>query len=309
MIRYILFSSLILCLAACDQNRSKGPSDTPDSGTIRISVDESFAPVIQEMISTYTSLYPSARIEASYKSESDCLKDFFRDSATRLVLVTRGLSNKEDRFLRDSLGYAPGYQVIASDAVVVITHANSPDTMLTQEDLRAVFAGSVKNKKAVFDGKRATSALRFIRDSIMKGTPIDTSVVMAAANSREVIEYVSGNEQAIGLIGFSWIGNPEIPEQVQSLQKVRLAYIRCESCEGKPFVRPARESIGTRRYPLTRDLYYIIKEHHTGLGTGFTGFMKFEQGQLIFRRSYLRPVMDFDVRNVSINILSESGNN
>jgi phosphate transport system substrate-binding protein len=60
-------------------------------------------------------------------------------------------------------------------------------------------------------------------------------------------------------------------------------------------------SILTRRYPLVRGLYYIINENYFGLGSGFVNFMKYERGQLVFRRSYLGPVMDFEIRNVRIN--------
>jgi phosphate transport system substrate-binding protein len=60
----------------------------------------------------------------------------------------------------------------------------------------------------------------------------------------------------------------------------------------------------TRRYPLVRGLYYIIKENYSGLGTGFISFLKYERGQLIFRRAYLGPVMDFGIRDVQINIKS-----
>jgi phosphate transport system substrate-binding protein len=45
----------------------------------------------------------------------------------------------------------------------------------------------------------------------------------------------------------------------------------------------------------------MIHENYTGLGTGFTSFLKFERGQLIFRRAYLGPVMDLDIRNVQVN--------
>lgn len=306
--QHLLAVFILLFTGSCHE-KAKGPSDTPSSGKIRVSVDESFGPVISELIQTYTSLYPDAVIEASYKSESECLRDFFRDPDTRLVMVTRGLNEKEDRFMRDSLGYAPGYQMIASDAVAVITHMNSPDSLFTLDDMKALLMGSKKEKKLVFDGKKATSIFRFIRDSILKGSSPDTTVVMAAANSREVIEYVGRDQQAIGLIGFSWIGNPEIPEQVESLKKVRLAYVRCEICDGKPWVKPTIESIASRRYPLTRNLYYLIRENYTGLGTGLVSFMKYEQGQLIFRRSYLRPVMDFGIRNVSINLLEDNEKN
>ena len=62
-----------------------------------------------------------------------------------------------------------------------------------------------------------------------------------------------------------------------------------------------QESINSHRYPLVRGLYYVLKENYSGLGTGFSSFLRYEKGQLIFRRAYLEPVMDFDVRNVRLN--------
>jgi phosphate transport system substrate-binding protein len=62
-----------------------------------------------------------------------------------------------------------------------------------------------------------------------------------------------------------------------------------------------QESMITRRYPLTRGVYYVIKENYEGLGTGFVSFLKYERGQLIFKRAYLGPIMDFELRNVQIN--------
>jgi phosphate transport system substrate-binding protein len=64
---------------------------------------------------------------------------------------------------------------------------------------------------------------------------------------------------------------------------------------------PLQQSLNTRRYPLTRGVYYAIKENYTGLGSGFTSFLKYERGQLIFRRAYLSPMMNLNDRNVEIN--------
>jgi phosphate transport system substrate-binding protein len=40
---------------------------------------------------------------------------------------------------------------------------------------------------------------------------------------------------------------------------------------------------------MVRDLVYILKENHHGLGHGFASFLNGERGQLIFKRSYLEP--------------------
>ena len=42
---------------------------------------------------------------------------------------------------------------------------------------------------------------------------------------------------------------------------------------------------------MVRDLVYILKERHSGLGHGFAFFLTTMRGQLIFRRSYLMPVL------------------
>jgi phosphate transport system substrate-binding protein len=64
---------------------------------------------------------------------------------------------------------------------------------------------------------------------------------------------------------------------------------------------PSQQTILNRRYPLVRGLYYLIKENYTGLGNGFVNFLKYERGQLIFKRAYLGPIMDFNTRNVNLN--------
>jgi phosphate transport system substrate-binding protein len=85
------------------------------------------------------------------------------------------------------------------------------------------------------------------------------------------------------------------------LKKVKIAYLQCDFCTDSPYVKPVQQSILTQRYPLVRGVYYILKENYTGLGSGFVSFLKYERGQLIFKRAYLGPIMDFRLRNIKIN--------
>jgi phosphate transport system substrate-binding protein len=116
-----------------------------------------------------------------------------------------------------------------------------------------------------------------------------------------VLDYVANDANAIGIVGISWIGNPEDTAQVHMLKKVKIGLVKCEYCVDTPYVKPTQAGILSRRYPLVRGLYYIVKENYSGLGSGFAAFLKYETGQLIFRRAYLAPVMDFGIRAVKIN--------
>jgi periplasmic binding family protein len=278
-------------------------SDTLTSGTINISVDESFKPVIDEEIKMFEASFPGTKIIAHYKPEADCLKDLLRDSATRMVIVTRGLTYKEELFFKDSLNYRPGWDELATDAIAIVVNSKSTDTVFTMAKLQEQLSGKGdKQQQVIFDGLSATSTVRFAIDSILKGSRFDTSVVRAVKSSREVLDYVAANENSIGLVGISWIGNPEDTSQLQMLKKVKVAYVKCDNCTDSPFVKPSQYNIMTKRYPLVRGLYYILKENHAGLGSGFLNFLQYERGQLIFRRAYLGPSkMGFAIRNVKIN--------
>ena len=154
----------------------------------------------------------------------------------------------------------------------------------------------------MFDGLSATSTIRFAIDSLLKGKAFDKNKVQAAKNSKEVLDYVASDENAVGFVGISWIGNPEDTAQVNMLKKVKIAYIKCGLCIDTPYIKPTQAGIMTRRYPLVRGLYYILKENYSGLGSGLAGFMQYERGQLIFRRAYLQPgIINFNVRKVIVN--------
>ncbi|MBK9483809.1 MAG: substrate-binding domain-containing protein [Chitinophagaceae bacterium] len=292
---------ILFFITGCE-SKVKGPTDTLVSGTIYISVDESFKPVMEEQIRVFEKSFPLAHIIAAYKTEADCFKDLYNDSANRMVIVTRGLNDQEDVYFLDTLKYYPHWDNIANDAVTVIVNSKSNDTLFTLERLRDQLSGKTnREQKIVFDGLNATSTVRFVMDSILKGEKFDTSVVQAVKNSQQVIDYVAKTENAVGFVGISWVGNPEDSAQVKMLNNVKIVYVSCSLCEDKPFVKPMQASILTRRYPLVRGLYYVLKENYNGLGTGFVNFLNQERGQLIFRRAYLGTRMDFGVRRVKIN--------
>lgn len=300
--RVIIISVTAICFLQCNNKKQASTFDTPRNGTIHISVDESFKPVIDEQIFMYEAAYPGTKIIAHYKPEADCFRDLFTDSANRLVIVTRGLTRKEEQYFIDSIHYNPGWNEVAKDAITLIVHANSVDTVFTLDRLRKQLRGETnRDQVIVFDGLKATSAVRYVRDSILNGEAFDTSVVKAAANSRDVIDYVARHENAIGMVGVSWIGNPEDTAHLRLLKKVKIGFVECKTCNDTAFIKPTQMAILTKRYPLVRGLHYIIKENYTGLGSGFVSFLKNEPGQLIFKRAYLGTTMGFGTRNVKIN--------
>jgi phosphate transport system substrate-binding protein len=302
--QFRVFSLIMLLLvAACNRSGKKATvipgDDDLSSGTIHISADESFRPVIDSQIKVFESQYPKARIIAHYKPEAECIKDLLTDSI-RMVIITRGLSEEEVNYYKDTFEFPPIFGRIASDAIAAVVHPESKDSLFSMADIRGMLNGTSGYRyQLVMDGLSATSTVRYMIDTVLKGASFKGDVV-AAKTSEEVIGYVANHPQSIGFVGVSWIGNKEDSTQLSFQEKVRIAAIQCVNCDKEAYVKPYQANIALKRYPMVRGLFYVLKENYAGLGKGFVNFLTHEKGQLIFRRAYLVPDrMALQVRRVN----------
>lgn len=291
---------LLTGLIACGPSRSvNSPTDTPEKGAVWISADESFQPIVDELIQVYQSQHPDTKIQVQYKPEADCFNDLFTDSI-RMVIVTRRPNAQEEKWLTDSVGGFTKSRAVARDGIAVIAHPSQTKSVWTRSELNALLSGKISNSLIpVVDGLKATSTVRFLIDSVLRGEP-PSPKLMAARTSQAVIEYVADHPDVIGFVGVSWIGNREDPRQRQWQNRVQILRVANDKFPDYTS-QPDQVNVYAHLYPLTRDITYILKEKHAGLGTGLARFMESEIGQLIFKRAYLAPLLkDFGFRPVQL---------
>ncbi len=299
---FILLSSCVIACKSNDTNSNSSPYDTPLKGTIHISVDETFKPVIIEQIKVYQSSYPETHIIADYKSEADCFRDLEKDS-TRMIIVAKELSKDDKNQYEKKLSFRLQTDIVAYDAVSVIVNNEGKDSLFTLKKLKALLTDSASSgTPVVVDGNNATSTVLYLLDSVLTGKQFGKNVRAAEGGSRGVIDYVAKNKDAVGFVGSSWVGNMDDPQQVADSKSIKFAMLECKPCEAGTYAKPSPESISHIWYPLVRPLHYILKENSSGLGTGFVSFMALERGQLIFRRSYLVPgKIDLNLRKSDLD--------
>jgi phosphate transport system substrate-binding protein len=298
---FLVFVLIIIFVAGCKSKKhSTAVTDSPKNGTINISVDESFEPVIREQIKVYESSYPEAKINASYKSEADCFRDLQSDS-TRMIIVAKGLTRAESSYFQDKLSFEPQFGVLAYDAVSVIVNIKAKDTVFTLAEIKNMLSGKHTAHPVVVDGNHATSTVRYLLDSVLRSAPFGKDV-MAANGSKAVVDYISKNQNAVGFVGSSWVTNEQDPEQKAYQKSIRFALLECtHNCDSGSFAKPSQATIAYAQYPLVRPLYYVLKENWNGLGTGFSNYLNLERGQLVFSRSFLVPAkMYFGMRTGNI---------
>ncbi|OGX83691.1 phosphate ABC transporter substrate-binding protein, PhoT family [Hymenobacter lapidarius] len=299
-----------IAVVSCNGPGTPGAQDTPTTGSVAISVDETFAPILQAQIDTFSKLYPSARVQASFQPEEKVMLDLINDKV-KLVVVTREL-NAEEKSVFDKQTIVPRITHIGIDGLAIVLHKSNPDSLLTVAQLADIFTGKVSTwnqvsgKKGldainvVFDANRSSTA-RFVRDSVTRGAAL-TQRVFAATSNPALLDYVATHPNAIGVVGVNWISDRDDPAAVKFFNKVRVASITARP-NPKPsdYIQPYQVYLAEKtpaqlaeypelqNYPLRRNLYIISREARAGLGTGFASFVAGKNGQLIFQKSGLMP--------------------
>jgi len=291
---------LLMCMCvflfSCD-DRPAHP-DSLGKGEIDISVDETYRPVMEEQIRVFDSSFPDAKVHIHYKPEAECFKDYFEKKA-RIILVTRELTKEEKEACKQRQIYPTGL-ALARDAVAVILNNESTDSLMDMSVLKGILTGQYSKKYTVVFDNQASSTVRFINDSVLKGEKLGSNVFAAKGNN-EVVDYVSKNPNAIGFVGLGYVSDSSDPNNTGSFTKnVKVAAIKNDKTN--EFLQPYQAYIALKTYPLTRNLYYINSESYPGLGTGFANFLGNQRGQLVFFHAHMFPVRsEMIIRDAQIN--------
>ncbi len=288
--------AIVATLIACNEEKNK-PTDTLTTGELRISVDETYQPVINEQLKVFHSNFPEASVNAEFKSENDCFRDLYEGTA-RVILVTRDINEEERAAFKDNKIVTQSLDV-AKDAVAIIVHPESADSMLRVDQIKSILTGEYEKEYTVVFDNQGSSTVRYITDSLIPGQQMGPNVYAAKGN-REVVEYVANNPKAIGFIGLSYVSDVTDTETENFLKKINVVGIWHDSAQR--YYRPYQAYIAMDLYPFTRRLYYISRDNYLGLARGFTNFLTTERGQLIFHSARIFPMrMSVVIRDAVIN--------
>jgi len=300
----------VAAIVACNGPGSPGAQDTPTTGTVAVSVDETFAPILQAQIDTFAKLYPNAHVRMTFQPEEKVMLDLVNDKI-KLAVVSRELNAEEQAdFAKQTI--LPRTTRIGIDGLAIVLNRSNPDSLLTVAQLADIFTGktstwsqvsgkkSLANINVVFDANRSSTA-RFVRDSVTRGAAL-TPRVFAATSNPALLDYVSKHPSAIGVVGVNWISDRDDPVAMKYMGKVRVASITSRPHPtANDYIQPYQvylaektpaqlaEHPDLQNYPLLRNLYVISREARAGLGTGFASFVAGKNGQLIFQKSGLLP--------------------
>ena len=299
-----IWVAITLLTSCVDKDKNGNILDTPTAGKIIIMVDEALRPLIDAEIRAFEGIYHNAHIIVRYTSEGEAIDGLLRDSA-RLIVVTRRLVESEKNILLNQT-IVPQQLTLAKDGIALITNRQNPDSLMNLDDLSKILTGqiSIVNGNAkkqstalsqvVFD-QRNSGIIRYLRDSLTSFEDLP-EYCFAVNTNAAVVDYVSQNAHALGLIDVSWISDRDDSTANSFLNSIRVMGVSRDSL----FFQPYQAYMAQARYPLLRDVVMISREARSGLASGFMAFVASDKGQRIVLKSGLVPAT-MPIRIVEVN--------
>jgi ABC-type phosphate transport system substrate-binding protein len=301
----LIFSAITI---SCNTQPGK-ELDTPVSGNINISVDESYQPLISAEQDVFQALYQRAKVNITYTDENTAINNLLNDTV-KTIIINRKLTENEAAALKQ-YGITPRVTKLAVDAVALVVHNENPDSMMTYEQLSEIMQGKIQRWNTVsgkskpdsiiivFDNKQSSNA-RFLKETFLKESAFPKNVFAVNSNA-EVINYVAAHKRALGVIGVNWVSDKGDSAVNNFLEKVKVVSLAPLGSGPNPeYYKPYQAYVALKYYPLIRDVFGISRETRVGLGTGFVSFVASDKGQMIIRRAGMLPAT-IPVRIVNVN--------
>ncbi|HBL71698.1 MAG TPA: phosphate ABC transporter substrate-binding protein [Bacteroidales bacterium] len=176
--------------------------------------------------------------------------------------------------------------IVAYDALAVVVHPANPISKLTREQLEEIFTGKITNWKQVggsdmkiivYSRETSSGTYEFFKEHVLNKKNFAPSALLLAATGA-VVQSVSQTKGAIGYIGVAYID-----KQVKAID---VSYD-----QGKTFVKPTITNAKSKKYPVTRPLYYYYATTAEKTIKPFMDFILSKEGQHIVQAEGYVPTL------------------
>lgn len=188
-------------------------------------------------------------------------------------------------------GVNPKQVHVANDGITLIVNRANPVEKLTIKQLSDIFSGKVKNWKEVGGKDEKIVALSrdrnsgthvfFLENVVKLGDKKNSNEFSPSAlmmpSSQAIVEEVLSNPAAIGYVGLGYLTDKE-------------KALLISKGGGAPYVLPSVATVVSKRYPISRGLYFYTNGEPTGEVKSFIDFVLSKAGQGIVLKMDFVPI-------------------
>ena len=197
------------------------------------------------------------------------------NGTTDICMSSRPMKEAERLKLRERY-QTRGVEIpVAKDGLTVYVHASNPVKQVTIDQLRDVYLGRVTNWKAlggpdaaitVYGRENSSGTYVYFKDTILKGRDF-AARTQTLPGTAAVVNAVSRDPHGIGYGGAAY---------GKGVRDLALSF-----APGKPAVMPTAATVADGSYPLTRYLYFYVRNRPAGEVKQFADWVVSAKGQAL----------------------------
>ncbi|GEN08060.1 phosphate ABC transporter substrate-binding protein, PhoT family [Myxococcus fulvus] len=205
-----------------------------------------------------------------------------QNGTTEIAMSSREIKDAEKQKLRARYNTTGQEIPVAKDGVTFYVNEGNPVTALTMEQLRGIYVGDVTNWKQVggpdapiiiYSRENSSGTYVFVKDHVLDGEDYAASA-QTLPGTAAVVNAVSKEKNSIGYGGSAY---------AKGIKELKIK-------KGNEEIAPSAENIKTGKYPLSRDLYFYLRNKPAGEAKAFIDFALSPEGQAVVTKVGYFPV-------------------
>lgn len=209
------------------------------------------------------------------------------NGTTDICSSSRPIKPAEVVQMKEKYGHVPIEIRVARDGISIYVHKDNPITKITMNQLKEIFTGKIKNWKLL--GGSDQSIILYSRENNSGTYEFFKEYVLSKRDFAPTAQHMPGTSAVVGAVAMDrWgigyggaaytIGVKEVPVALD---------------ESKPYYHPNEENILSGKYPISRFLFFYLKDKPQGQMKDFIDWVIGKSGQKVVNDVGYFPSMKF----------------
>jgi phosphate transport system substrate-binding protein len=270
----IVILLMMVFLIGCDK---KADPNEP-TGFLQVKGSDTIVNAAQKISEEFMKQYPHIFVAVTGGGSGVGVASLINKTAD-VATMSREISKKEIEMARKR-GVEPNEFIIGYDGVALIVNRNNLVSQLSFKDLYKIYTGKAVNWKefggadlkiVTLSREVSSGTYMYFKDEVVKlgrkeSVEEFSSGTLLLSSSQAIVEEVSGNEAAIGYLGMGYVC-----DRIKPIKVAKEGEYAAEGMDGSvtgtadKYIMPDTNSVLSKRYPLSRPLYFFTNGKPAGI--------------------------------------------
>jgi phosphate transport system substrate-binding protein len=254
---------------------------TARAGTVTIKGSDTMVILGQRWSEEFMKKNPGTKLQVTGGGSGTGISALI-NGTTDICMSSRPIKEAEVEKLRTRFNTTGTEIAVAKDGVTFYVSEKNPLNSLTQEQLQGIYLGDITNWKEVggkdapivlYSRENSSGTYVFVKDHVLRGEDY-AATAQTLPGTAAVVNAVSKEKNGIGYGGSAY---------AKGIKELKVK-------KGNEEIEPSEANIKSGKYPLSRDLYFYLRNAPAGEVKAFIDFALSAEGQAIVNKVGYFPV-------------------